>query len=240
MTAFTIAFALFSGSFDLNIPDPTNTPSAPRVIIKAASAMLQFKGLLSYGYVDYEGSGSIIDVPNLLTEVRGLVGYNINLAKNSVITPYIGLGYRHLNNDSSEMLSSTGAIGYERASNYYYSPIGFIFTTKLKNKWSVSFQSEYDYFIKGLQKSNLYDINPKYSNLKNNQNKGYGIRGFLNFQKRFDSIGVKMGPFIKYWNIKKSDKQIIMQENNTITYGIEPKNDSIEAGIKIELEFLFN
>ena len=38
VTAFTIAAALLAGSPDLKIPQPTNTPSAPSCIIRAASA----------------------------------------------------------------------------------------------------------------------------------------------------------------------------------------------------------
>ena len=38
VTALTIAAALFSGLPDLNIPDPTKTPSAPSCIMSAASA----------------------------------------------------------------------------------------------------------------------------------------------------------------------------------------------------------
>ena len=38
VTALTMAAALFSGLPDLNMPDPTNTPSAPSCIMSAASA----------------------------------------------------------------------------------------------------------------------------------------------------------------------------------------------------------
>ena len=38
VTAWTMAAARLAGSPDLKMPEPTNTPSAPRCIIRAASA----------------------------------------------------------------------------------------------------------------------------------------------------------------------------------------------------------
>ena len=38
VVAFTMACAMSSGLSDLNIPEPTNTPSTPSCIMRAASA----------------------------------------------------------------------------------------------------------------------------------------------------------------------------------------------------------
>jgi len=39
-------------------------------------------------------------------------------------SPVFGLGYRALRDDSSGMITTTGARGYNRESNYWYSPVG--------------------------------------------------------------------------------------------------------------------
>jgi len=77
------------------------------------------------------------NIDDYILEFRGLAGYDFPVSKASFLTPYAGIGYRYLNDDSSGKVASTGALGYERESNYIYSPIGVKFIADLKKGWSM-------------------------------------------------------------------------------------------------------
>ncbi|PIV41068.1 MAG: hypothetical protein COS27_10960 [Nitrospirae bacterium CG02_land_8_20_14_3_00_41_53] len=72
--------------------------------------MLKAEGRLSYGWVDYSNSGTMDDIDDYIWELRGLGGYDFSVLKASILTPYIGIGYRYLNDDMSGRVSSTGAL----------------------------------------------------------------------------------------------------------------------------------
>lgn len=199
--------------------------------------MLKAEGRFSYGQVDYKNSGTLNNIDDYMLEFRGLAGYNFPAFKASIITPYIGFGYRYLNDDMSGMTTSTGALGYERESNYYYSPIGIETITKLENGWSIGVILEYDYFWKGIQKSHLSDAVAGVSDLENDQNDGYGLRGSIKFQKKGERVDYVIDPFIRYWNIEKSEEQAITYAGVIYAYGYEPENNSTEFGIKFAVKF---
>ncbi|MDH4028731.1 MAG: porin family protein, partial [Nitrospirota bacterium] len=188
--------------------------------------MFRTEAELNHGQMDYRGSGTIDDIPNYMFEVRLLAGRDIPVAKRSIVTPYAGFGYRYLNDDSSYMISSTDHIGYERESNYYYSPIGVETLTELDNGWKAGVRLEYDHFWKGKQISKMGYV-PGYHDIENNQDGGYGVRGSVRFINRKSFVYV-IEPFIRYWDIEDSDLD---------DGWYEPKNNSTEFGLRFSSEF---
>ena len=199
--------------------------------------MLKLEGKWSWGQVDYENSGSIDDIDDYILEFRGLGGYSYPLLDTFIVRPYFGFGYIYLNDDISGMISSTGARGYKRESNYIYSPIGIELMAALENRWFIGLTLEYDHFWIGVQKSHLSDADPSFNDLENDQNKGYGLRAAARIQKKGERIDFAIEPFIKYWNIKKSEEQTITYSGLLWGFGYEPKNNSTEIGGKIAIKF---
>jgi hypothetical protein len=199
--------------------------------------MLKVEGRGSFGYVDYSNSGKIDDIMDYILEIRGVGGYDFSILKTFMITPYVGIGYRYLNDDASGKTSTTGAHGYERESNYIYSPIGLAFIFPLGNNWFIGGMGEYDYFWWGEEKSHLSDANPGYDNPSNRQKKGYGLRGSITFEKKYGKVIFEGGPFIRYWNVKKSEAEILTYYGvpNAITW--VPRNNSTEVGIMLGVKF---
>ena len=201
--------------------------------------MLKADGRFSYGQVDYDGQLSdgtpytIDGIDDYMLEFRGLGGYDFPILTATILTPYVGFGYRYLNDGLDKDI-----YGYERESNYFYSPIGIETITELDNGWSIGATLEYDIFWKGIQKSYLSDLNVSLNDVENDQNEGYGVRGSVKFQKKGDKVDYLIEPFIRYWNIKES-------EMSAVTYGgsytgvllYEPKNNSTEIGIKLAVKF---
>ena len=199
--------------------------------------MLKAEGRGSWGRVDYSNSGDVNNIPDYMLEFRGLVGYDFIISKTSVITSYIGIGYRYLNDDISGRISTAGARGYERESNYFYSPVGAEFVTQLGNHWSIGETIEFDYLWWGKQKSHLSDVNPGFNDVENRQKEGYGLRGSITVEKKYKQLTFLAGPFIRYWNIKKSETESLTFNGTIVGTAYEPDNNSTEIGIRIGVKF---
>ena len=201
--------------------------------------MLKAEGRFSYGQVDYSSpiSGTMDNIDDYILELRGLGGCDFPVSKTSFLTPYIGIGYRYLNDNTSGKVTSIGHLGYERESNYIYSPIGAKFITDLKNGWSVGAMAEYDIFWWGEQKSHFSDVDPSLNDIKNRQTSGYGLRGSVELQRKVKKIAFAIEPFIRYWNINESRHEDLTQYGITIGEAWEPKNNSTEYGINLLVRF---
>ena len=182
---------------------------------------------LAGGTVDYNsnGTGSANGEPDLYVETRGLIGTD-RMLSGAVLSPYIGLGYRYLYNDARG-ISSSGAAGYRRESNYYYLPIGAIYRVALHDQARWISTLEYDYLLAGKQVSHLSDV-PGYSDITNHQNSGYGLKlGIMYQQDKW-----MVGPCVNYWNI--SESEVVYAGN---TGWVEPANNTIEFGLKFAQQF---
>lgn len=200
-------------------------------------AMVKVEGRGSVGGVDYSDSGKIDNIRDYILEIRGLVGYDFSISKSFIITPFIGIGYRYLNDDSSGKTSTTGAYGYERESNYLYSPIGIGLIANLGKNWFIGGTGEYDCFWWGKQKSHLSDVDPGLNDVSNRQKNGYGLRGSIALQEKGKTVEVEFGPFIRYWNIKESVTATLTYYGIPVGYAWEPKNHSTEVGLMLGIKF---
>jgi hypothetical protein len=185
----------------------------------------------SSGDMDYDGSGTISNIPDKMFELRGLIGGNLKLSSTVKIIPYAGLGYRNLNDDSSGMLSSTSASGYEREQIYLYIPIGIEFK-KRRNflGFMLSGRIEYDYLINGTNHSYLSTVGSGYDDITLNQHDGHGYRASIGLTRTLGHSGsITIEPFYRYWHISDSE----------VTYDsmhrgwLEPNNYSKEFGISL-------
>ena len=172
-----------------------------------------YKAELAYsnGKADYTSpiSGNLKDTPNMFYEARLLTGKDIDMGS-YVLSPYIGVGYRHLFSD----------LGYERTSNYTTMPIGVTHKVKLANNSQLHSTFEYMHLLSGVQKVQLIQ------NVNMEQKSGYGLR--FSMLRRFDTWSV--GPTLTYWKLDQS-------EVGGLTPLYEPKNKTIEIGLKGAFHF---
>ncbi len=199
--------------------------------------MFKLEGRGSWGQMYYSNSGNIKGINDYLLEARALAGYDFLILEVHSITPYLGFGYRYLNDDSSGRISTTDARGYERESNYFYSPIGIEAIANLGKTLSLREVIEFDYFWMGIQKSHLSDAVIGLNDIKNQQNKGYGLRGSITLHITGKKIDFEIGPFIRYWSIEKSETETITYFGTPYAFGYEPTNYSVEAGIMGSIKF---
>jgi hypothetical protein len=193
----------------------------------------------SYGKVKWDGlttEGRVTEnnCLNLLLELRGLGGFDFPISTSSILTPYLGIAVRYLNND---VLPKP----YERESFYIYTPIGIGLITDLGKGWSLGETAEYDYFWWGYQTSHPMDALPGLKNdIVSNQRDGYGLRGSLTLEKKYKKVAFEGGPFITYWSIKKLRTEVLPYTVNGSTTGFvwqEPGNHSLQVGVKLGVRF---
>lgn len=191
------------------------------------------RGDLRYaiGTVDYNGSGSASGEPDWYIEARGLVGKDW-VINEAVLAAYTGVGYRYLFNDARG-ITSTGAAGYRRESNYFYLPIGIIHRMNIKDQAKLVSTMEYDHLLSGTQNSRLSDTGLGYSDVTNNQSGGYGLKLSIMYEKSKWAIG----PYAYYWNIGQSNTAILYQYGTPVGTGWEPKNNTVEFGFKASQQF---
>lgn len=190
-------------------------------------AFARFEGRWSYGALEYQGSGAMTGVPDHLFEVRVLAGRDY--AAGSVLwSPYVGAAYRYLYNDLRGV-TSTGQIGYQRESNYFYLPLGVTLRMSVAEGWVFAPQIEYDVFVRGVQRSYLSDTGLGYGDVSNEQSRGRGYR----VQLMFESRRWTLAPWIHCWDIEDSDVQ--PAGLGVLVY--EPANKTREAGLELRYRF---
>jgi hypothetical protein len=203
--------------------DTRSTPVAADEGTPASWSTLRFEGRLSAGEVDYDGSFmdgtplSTSGTDDLLIDVRLLWGREWQPAR-FVDAVYGGLGYRYLNDDSSEQLG-----GYERESNYLYVPLGARKDFALTNRWDLSLTGEFDVLLVGRQISHLADADPDLPTVRNWQWPGFGAGLFVDFRRAGRDFDFALSPFLRYWWVDESDTSedgFYEPENNTLEYGL--------------------
>lgn len=183
------------------------------------------------GDVEYRSASGIGYVSDNVAEGRLVVGNEV-IVNNYLLSSYVGVGYRRLEND----LRDLGSGGYRRTSQYLYIPIGITHRFTVSDFSRVTTSIEYNYLAKGEQKSYLSDISPAYARVfgdpVNKQKKGYGIR----LNTAYEMNDWSFGTFLNYWKIGDSERNYYA--DGTTVYGVyEPKNVTTEVGLQVKYRF---
>jgi len=201
--------------------------------------MIKLEGYGAGGTVDYKGGtwegGSlrINNVPDYMLEGRLVGGWDFSLSPGFLLTPFFGFGYRYLNDDMHQ--KDPG--GYERESNYFYSPLGLEGALSLEDGWDIGLILEYDIFWAGRQVSHLSDVYPGYNDPVNHQHQGYGLRASLRVMKDCGQVTLGVEPFVRYWKIQESSSDWLTFYGIPDGQVIEPRNNSTEIGANLIVRF---
>lgn len=197
---------------------------------------VKFATRFAMGESDYKsrGTGKFKNDPSWYIDSQAVYGRHFDLSSNVMISPYLGLGYRYLENDTSKKRSTTGHYGYLRESQYLYIPIGSDLLMPIDAKLSFVANVEYDLFLSGLQKSHLGTYHGGL--VENDQSKGYGLKAALGLRWNLEKMAIEAKPFFRYWSIADSKKVYRFTHKYMITYR-EPKNATKEVGLGITFKF---
>ena len=203
---------------------------------------LMFETSLSYvfGELDYDGqlmdgTPHTTDTDDWIFEWRGLIGPDYRLKDSSIITPYLGVGYRFWNDEIK------GSGGYEREIQYWYLPIGVKTISPLPANWTWGLSAEYDLFLSGKVKSHVSNLLAGLNDPENDQNfgDGYGVKFSLQFNRKFsNNYYISIEPYIAYWDIDESDPSMLtLYGQPTGIYVVEPENETTEYGLRLNITF---
>ena len=136
--------------------------------------MIRLEGRFGFAGMSYSSpvSGETKRIRDYIGEARALVGYTFEASDAWYLTPYMGFGYRYLFDGLGEKVTTVGHLGYDRRSNYLYSPVGLESASYLKPGWALVATLEYDLFWKGCQESDLGIFYGGSSPIVNDQNAG--------------------------------------------------------------------
>ena len=197
------------------------------------------------GSVDYSSAkGSINGIDDTLFEAKALIGKEMYSGEKSAVTFFSGFGYRQLHDNGGGKVTSNGNPYYDRESSYSFIPVVLELSPVKPDGWGLGGAVEYDYFLGGMQESELTDAdNSGYTysdDLKNRQHDGYGLRVSLKATKKFHACSLFIEPFLRYWKIGTSDQDAIVEyfygAPNTRAY-VEPENSTTQYGLKVALLF---
>ncbi len=201
--------------------------SADEPLLKDNRGSLRGEFRYDTGEADYDGHLSdgtpykVNDIEYNTIDGRILIGLD-SLNKNWLASLSTGVGYRYSNDDSS-----FDPNGYERNTNYIYIPLAYQIDSKFVNNWAIGCKLEADLVTWGEQKRDfsIADVTNEVSN-------GWGLRASIRLQNR-TPVGIFMlEPFIRYWDIGKSDRKVV----NSVNY-VAPENDTTELGVQVVWKF---
>jgi len=200
--------------------------------------MFGLDGRMASGYVDYDGSlqdgtpFKMTGIPDVLYEMRSVIGIDVPTPNSSSLTIYYGLGYRCL--EDNLQLKYSG--GYFRQANYVYNPLGIEYSWSIFKNSSLGFMIENDSFVHGRQISKLSNVDRSYPDLLNEQNKGSGFRWSLAFRNKSEGLDMIFRVYQNNWSIEESEV-VTFVAGGTPYAMIEPKNNSTETGASFGIIF---
>jgi hypothetical protein len=186
-------------------------------------------------FIPYKYNGGMLD---RYFELRGLWGLALGSDPRFEWRPFWGAGIRILYNRLSDMPLPSWLKNrnkYDRISCYTYIPLGVSFKYYCGEGLSFDICGEADYMPRGVQimTANIDGVD-KVGALP--QANGYGLRFSGKISKKLKNKNIKLfaGPFIRYWSIPDSTKAFTEDGKK---WQQEPKNHTIESGIKLGISF---
>jgi hypothetical protein len=179
----------------------------------------RLEGVVSAGHVDYDGAlqdGTPYRMSNSRDWLLGLrlLGEYPWQVKEWESRLFAGIGYRFLSDDSS-----SDPAGYERASNYFYLPLGLRGSRPWRNGWDIGLGGEFDLLLVGVQVSDVGEHPPQ----TNVQWPGFGTRVSFEMRHRDGRFDLAVSPFLQYWWVDES--------NESSEGWYEPENNTLQVGL---------
>lgn len=185
-----------------------------------------YTGDLTYGKVNYNSASGTLTKDYYKARAEGYVAYRVSGA----FSPFVGLGYRLLFDASGGSQTSTGALGYDRLSQYLYAPIG----AKFDIYHNLTVKAQYNLFLVGYQTSYLSTASSAFNDVTNEQRSGWGIDITANYQ--IDNNWSTYG-FFRHWDIEDSEISTGTVFGLVAFSLFEPHNTTNEFGIGVAYKF---
>ncbi|WP_201241538.1 hypothetical protein [Halorhodospira halophila] len=229
-------FSLVAGDFEYEEPGVMEESGALYGVrgeghLRGDWVRLRLDGELLVGGTEYEGQtwgGTPVE-----TETGDrVVDLGLRLAgRVEPITPVLGIGYRHWEQDLR------GPRGYRRAHHYLYAPVGLeIGRYDERRFWPLQLRVEYRHLISGRVESDLSDVDPAFEDAENDLDGGHGVQAELIATFRGGQQLWQLALFARSWDIDESEPEVV-DLGGQLTEVFEPENETRLVGVRLGVGF---
>lgn len=179
-------------------------------------------GMVSY----HSRSSGTVKKMYYKARMEGYLGYRLN----THVTPFVGLGYRLLHDDSGGDHGDNGGTFYDRQNHLLYMPFG----VRANPTENLSLKAQANAVLKGWQISYTSDGQTGYPDAHNTQDKGWGLDFAADYR-----VSEKWSTytFFRYWSIDRSDNDCGNVPGRGYVCWWEPDNTTREFGVGVAYRF---
>lgn len=188
---------------------------------------LIYNGEATYGHTHYHGRSAGTMMKRYY---KGRLEGNLTCRLNDMITPFAGLGYRIVHDDSGGHFPSNGGVSYDRQNHLVYVPFGFL----INPVENLTFKAQANAVLLGRQISFTSDGDTGYPDGHNQQDKGWGVDFAADYRmtEKWSVYG-----FYRYWSIDRSDSDCGDVAGQGYVCWWEPDNTTTEIGVGVAYKF---
>ena len=184
-------------------------------------------GNLIYGSINYDGGlcdslGACEPYKSTTNDLITRTHARVHINPSSNISLQMGLGLRYLSDKGQ------GQGFYLRTGTWFYVPVAASFSVPLQNQAKLNFLAEYDVVVSGGIKSNLSEVDVKYSDVYMAQTGG----GII-LKAGYEWNQFKISAFYETWSLNESEP--VTTGGDTF---VEPKNQSQSFGLQLAMQLL--
>lgn len=156
-------------------------------------------------------------------EGRLLVGYDLLWSPSTIVTPYVGAGYKWAEDDTGGYIDFIvdDYVPFTRQTSYFYIPIGVETLSKISEKWDISYKLEgnvapfgsTDFFlneipgpISAIDGDTGLPVDIMFNKTEADLGVGYGVRTSMKFIRKFSAFDFYVEPFFRYQYFDKGEE----------------------------------
>jgi Autotransporter beta-domain len=193
------------------------------------------------GSVDYTADGGdtrLDDISQTIGDLQLHLGRDFTLGNGVTLSPFVGLGSRHLSDESGGLETSNGFGGYDREVGYVSMPFGISAQFATGARASVIVSAQYNWLVGGTAESFFSREDPEFPDVKVDLEDGSGFELSAMLATPIGTRRLSVGPYLRQWNIEESNTFTIEdREAGEAIVFFEPDNRTREVGLRLTFSF---
>lgn len=196
---------------------------------------------VAFGSIDYSAPGEagrsrLDNVPQQLGQLELHVGADVP-AGGAVISPFVGLASRYLNDESGGRTTSDGMFGYDREIGFGYVPAGIAVRLPVSTHAQLALSAQYNLVVRGTATSKLSGIDARLTDLELQFSDGEGLEASAAVELPLGRTRISIGPFVRHWAIGRSQSEVLADPDGSgeMFEFYEPDNTTTEFGLRVAI-----
>lgn len=228
---------------DLLIQDKGSMAGLHLSYVQPLARGLFVRGILAgaAGEIDYDPLDEpvIEDIEQRTGRLEAHLGYDVRLGRYTTLTPFVGYGFRLLEDLSAGRSTASGLRGYDREITYHYVPVGLAVRIPVGARPSLTVSAQYNHLIGGSALSKFAELDSRVPNVELDFTGGHGLEASAMLSVPVGRHAINVGPFIRRWSIADSEDFSIANPDDPTEVLVlrEPENRTTEVGLRVSFSF---